>query len=807
MLSVVPWRGGRAAEGTSLIRVTLYETMKTAKSAKQIQRKLKVARIHLRRTIRSVVKTTLHRQALLWHRYYFVRYHTMRWSSTHAGAIATTLLMVFVLLSIVAIPAIQNVIGQFFVTADRLGTLRSFLVTLGGALVGASAIGFSVVMFAVQMNFARIPYGLFRALSSDLRLLGAFAATFFLALGVAALSLIPEVSWVATALVSAGWATVLILILFLYAYRRALTLINPLRQINSIVERACSDMRAWDRTARRARPLLERKSSKTNDETPQSLRSTHDMARARFFQANPHWTAVSRQAITHIISFSRRYAEEGDRDVAAAALNALLTIHAAYVEAKGKTFFAQYFMIGNPLATDDFINETLEHLRQNARIGITRRDEVQIEQTFRAIAGLVQIYMAIDYSIEFAQEKQHAQIAAAYLSAAVEGVLPHNMPDVIIEGVRLMGRCAHLFLQSSTPNEIVTLAQKIAAISCSGVLKEDFRPVTFSGMEQLARLTFNLIQKKDHDIHFAAGELRKNVALLVKVFLTVPDSPLMSGHSAYLAPYYSLTSTETLGGSLTNLTNELLKAEKEDKNAIAIIQNIERWADGLYQTEKELLLLAIKERSQFTFDMIHWIAHVTKLLVAISQAPACDDRTKEELVRHARWLISVLSWIPRDNDTVSFVENWGMTEVLFEAALDARVSGCNRVCEAARDLLAEWAFKAGRYHVGWSILERSMYGLATLALCGDDIDDGPQLKATIEAALTKEGAPDQELRDDAARKIRRRAKSLYRPGHRTSRIENAMSQINPEKLGPLLIEISNLLSLATAGESIRTELF
>jgi hypothetical protein len=307
--------------------------------------------------------------------------------------------------------------------------------------------------------------------------------------------------------------------------------------------------------------------------------------------------------------------------------------------------------------------------------------------------------------------------------------------------------------------------------------------------------------------HFAAGELRKNVALLVKVFLTVLDSPLMSGHSAYLAPYYSVTSTETLGASLTNLTNELLKAEPEDKNSIAIIQNIERWADELYQTEKELLLLAIKERSQFTFDMVHRIAHVTKLLVAISQAPACDDHTTEELVRHALWLISVLSWIPGDKDTVSFVENWGITEVLFEAALDARMSGCNRVYENARDLLAGWAFKSGRYHVGWSILERSMYGLATLALCRDDIDDGPQLKATIAAAVIKEGAPDQELRDDAARKIRRRAESLYRPGHRMSRIENAMSQINPEKLGPLLIEIANLLSPATCGEPICTEHF
>src|SRR4029077_17352543 len=100
-----------------------------------------------------------------------------------------------------------------------------------------------------------------------------------------------------------------------------------------------------------------------------------------------------------------------------------------------------------------------------------------------------------------------------------------------------------------------------------------------------------------------------------------------SGHSAYLAPYYSMTTTEALAGWLTNLTNELLRAKLEDKRAIAVIHNIEQWSEELYQTEKELLLLAVRARSHFSFDMIHWITHVTKLLVAISQSPACDDHT------------------------------------------------------------------------------------------------------------------------------------------------------------------------------------
>jgi hypothetical protein len=140
----------------------------------------------------------------------------------------------------------------------------------------------------------------------------------------------------------------------------------------------------------------------------------------------------------------------------------------------------------------------------------------------------VRVYIAINYSEEYAPEKQHAQLAAGYLSRAVEAVLPHDMPDVLMEGIMLMGQSAQLFLAATEPNGIVTLAEKIGALGVSGVVKEDFRPVTSTAMEQLARLTFDLIRTKAHDIRFAVGELKKSVASLVKLFLTVPDSPLIS---------------------------------------------------------------------------------------------------------------------------------------------------------------------------------------------------------------------------------------------------------------------------------------
>jgi hypothetical protein len=53
------------------------------------------------------------------------------------------------------------------------------------------------------------------------------------------------------------------------------------------------------------------------------------------------------------------------------------------------------------------------------------------------------------------------------------------------------------------------------------------------------------------------------------------------------------------------LQNFSTKAESDNSDASAVVRNIEQWADDLFRTEKELLLLAIEKNSHFTFDLLH----------------------------------------------------------------------------------------------------------------------------------------------------------------------------------------------------------
>ena len=275
------------------------------------------------------------------------------------------------------------------------------------------------------------------------------------------------------------------------------------------------------------------------------------------------------------------------------------------------------------------------------------------------------------------------------------------------------------------------------------------------------------------------------------MYLKIPDSPLTRIHSTSLAPYYSGTSNDTLMAWLTELTNAISNAREEDETAQRTIYHIKQWADELHRIEKDLFLLAIEKKSGFAFDIIHWIVHITKLLLAVSNADACNDHNSDELRRSALWLISVLSWVPDNKEAVSFVENYQMTESLFEAALDAKRRNCDEIALEIRDMLMSWAFKAGKYQTGWAILESACYGLACLTIIFE-LDDIILLNA-IQKRVGREGAPSLELRFRASQEIRDEADN-YHDGHHVFRaIESAMAHVDQERLRTLLIGIANQL--------------
>jgi hypothetical protein len=93
--------------------------------------------------------------------------------------------------------------------------------------------------------------------------------------------------------------------------------------------------------------------------------------------------------------------------------------------------------------------------------------------------------------------------------------------------------------------------------------------------------------------------------------------------------------------------------------------------------------------------------------------------------------------------------------------------------------------------------------LITIALWKDDTSLVDWLKASIQKALSGELAPDQTLRDHAARGMREEGARLGVREFEIDRLKNALSQVDQKRVLVLLTEIANTLSHKTADETVR----
>ncbi|HXV00796.1 MAG TPA: hypothetical protein VG166_09875 [Caulobacteraceae bacterium] len=692
-----------------------------------------------------------------------------------------------------SLPICQKIVGPYFSTDARFGVLRNFMLTVGGALIGATAIALSFVLFAMQVNVTRMPQGLFRRLSSDWRLLLAFIGTFAIAVAVAAASLSSDASYAAALLIGSFEAIALTLVLFAYAYRRALRLIAPIEQLQIILSDAQADISRWERRAVRAAVLI-KLPEEVESESP---KDRPDLARMTFFQGNPAWNQSVTRGIRYATAYSRYYAQQGDHEVSGAALQTIVNLNLLYVRAKGRTFFANTPLIESPLVTDGVINNSLEQINQNVRIALSRDDHQQVEENLRTFAALCSTYLGIDYA-GMGRSKTHALIAAFYLSDAVQSVVAKDMPDVVMEGVRIMGTEAIAFICRSNPIDAVGLIDRIGVLGCVGIAQEKLRPVTQTAMDQLAMITLYILQVDQHRVDFTFDNVRESALLIAKLFLNVPDQPFASAHSVYLGPYYSSTSDSSLRTRLIGLVNELTKDGVDRAAGENITSNLANWSENLAETQKELLLLAVEKRSHFTFDIITWIVGVTEILLATAKGPAARDHDKEKLRENALHLICTLSWLPRDKESATFLENFRVVDSLFEAAMDARRRDAEEVSDAARKMILRWGMEAGAVATGWATLEKSVLALAALALPENAQID--QLKLELIRALSASTVPSPERRSSTARGLRNTARELRARPYTIDPVARELGRHDRPAVRALLNELADLMNPPTTEE-------
>lgn len=695
--------------------------------------------------------------------------------------------------------AMQVVIGV--IDAPRLAAVQTLLVTIGGSFVGATAIVSAMLMYALQVNVERMPHELFRRFSTDHQILFAFLGTFALAALVASLSMVVTPENVVKSLLAAFWFSFLIVVLFGFAYRRSLDLVNPNFQLSFLVKGIKKNLARWgkqaERIARSARASIK------PDET--AVSSSLDVVRLQFFQHFPNWTQQANEALFYATSFASRYAQKGDYAVVNSAYSAVVDIHVSYLQAKGRTFVSANGLLDNPLVNDAFLTHTLELLRQIHREAVTQGNERFIEANLQVMAILAERYLHIDYAPAHETGKFHANLAARYLADSIKEVIPHNRPDILMKGVRLLSCQALLCAANGAKDDIAQLCEEISEIASVGVALQSHMPVTVTAMDELAKLTMGLLlsthkQNLRVPLHNVRHQIHQVAMFVIE---HTKDERLGNRHSHALGGAYSATDPAAFPVMLMTLANQLLNAEEDDQAAQQIIRNIEAWSDQIYQRQKELLRAAAAAKSGCVFEIIHWITTVTQVLAVLANAQACPPHLRDELRKTATRLVNTVSFLPHDEGTVAHLAIYQIHELLFECAMDLYANGCVEVAETVTELLVSLSFRAGGYENGWGNLESSLYCVAVLSL-------RPELQActsvTKLAACLAEYPIPQNILDRTARDIRTADQSGFYDRHAFG-VKHAVSREEPQKLSAALKAIANLLSPGTATEPILSRHF
>lgn len=667
-----------------------------------------------------------------------------------------------------------GIIGYFEVD-KRWETLSQLFISAGGALIGATAIAFSIITFAMQVNVERMPHALFNRLSADWRLLAYAVASFGAACGVALLSLVPDVSWSALVLVAGAWLTLAVFGLYMLAYRRAIALVSPIQQLSRLVQRIDKALGRW-------RTLADAATKAMPDDGSDD--SGVDQRRLLFLNVNYSWTQEVKQGIEHAIAYNRRYGEQGDYEVAEQALNALVVINALYVQAKGRTFFSYAWMVENPLVDDAVITRSLESLRQRAKTALTASDERQMELTLQGFAQLFGVYERIEYQKQ-SQSKTHAMLATQYLVGAVQDVVRQGFPDVSMEGTRLLGQIG-VALAEESPTQVTTVTNAVSLVGCIAAHKD--LVVSMTATRQLAAIELAVLKGRGDDVRFALQECRRSIHTLALVVLQTPDEGFASGHGAWLAPYFGSTDSGSFVHNLVNLANTLHDIE-DDTHRERICGHVAEWADRQYDFIKTLFEPAVTKGSSLTFHLLHWIEMISQALL-LTGSHASAGR-KAELEKHALWLVSALSWAPTDKNAADRLESNSFGDVCFRVAQGAARFEATEVCERAQAIIIRWAMEVGQEANGWGSLARGMLAAAAIQLwC--ELGDSSAMAAKIETARLKAKHlnPEQMFRE--AEHLREEA-DKYRDGYSHSDAESALARSDPARVTEMLHAIADVL--------------
>lgn len=575
---------------------------------------------------------------------------------------------------------IEPIFQYYFIeNKDAFKDLKTFLVTISAGLVGLTAIIFTLIIFSMQTNLEKLPFGLFKNFSSDKKLMFYLGMMLTLSILIGILSLVQDSYF-------SGWIFNIFLISivsiysFIYlSFKRGLKLINPLEQLNMIIE-----------------------------DTKKNLN----------FEKNIHY----------VDSIIKRNLDVLEYEVSAYALNTLISINSIYIQKKGKTFYG--FNSFNPNDTnfnDVVINDTLERLRVNFSIFLRKNDEIAIEQILSCYVVLIKVYESIKYFNNH-DTKIHSNIALRHLIDDIEKLFILKNPDLLMSSIRKLEEVSIFYIEKGLITDSI-INSFIGKIGSFVISEQSLDLVVQTVMNSFTNIIKKLLLSKD-DISYTLEELNKEIMNILKLIIKFK----IINYKHYIGDYYSYDNN-SLNNYLINLGNFILEQETIGEKEKIILDNILIFAKESYKIQKELFIFSIENKSSIINELLSMIISISFLLVFLTTL----NYRKKEFLKWAKWYLSIISFIPKEKEFIKYMSRYGINERLFTLGKNSIEDEFYEIIPTIIELMINWSFKIGKYDENIYEMVLGLLGTSYLSIKSDDKDLIVQIdKKLLEYSLDKE---------------------------------------------------------------------
>ncbi|MFN9791115.1 MAG: hypothetical protein ACK53X_08520, partial [Holosporales bacterium] len=125
----------------------------------------------------------------------------------HHSTIQRFVFALFMAGTFVALAPFMEAITNYFNAKENIDTLNDVIIAIGAALISGTIVIFSFLIFVMEINIERMPYGLFHKFSSDKKLPSFFLLAFIFAILITCTALNKNASFVSLQLWLVCWLT------------------------------------------------------------------------------------------------------------------------------------------------------------------------------------------------------------------------------------------------------------------------------------------------------------------------------------------------------------------------------------------------------------------------------------------------------------------------------------------------------------------------------------------------------------------------------------------------------------------------